>query len=95
MPALNSLASKSVGAGEQGGVLGVVNSVASLARAVGPVIGALLIESATAPGRMDDHSLRVTFWTSAAIMLAALALTIRFARVQASDPPGEVLDAGY
>jgi len=44
-PALNSLASKSVGAAEQGSVLGVTQSVASLARAVGPSIAALLIHS--------------------------------------------------
>src|SRR5205807_1400810 len=35
-PSLSSLASKSAGAGEQGGVLGAMQSVASLARAVGP-----------------------------------------------------------
>ena len=47
-PALNSLASKSVGPAEQGSVMGVTQSVASLARAVGPSIAALLIHSATA-----------------------------------------------
>src|ERR671932_437086 len=45
-PSLQTLASKSVGAGEQGGVLGVVQSVASLARAVGPTLAAWLIYSA-------------------------------------------------
>ena len=39
-PALNSLASKSVGPAEQGSVMGVTQSVASLARAVGPSIAA-------------------------------------------------------
>ncbi len=45
-PSLTSLASKSVGRAEQGGVLGVTQSVASLARVVGPLISAALIYSA-------------------------------------------------
>src|ERR1051325_3267051 len=74
-PALTSLASKSVGPGQQGGVLGVTQSTASLARAVGPSVAALLISSSIAhlganglPHYMSDHSLFVTFWTGAAIM---------------------------
>src|ERR671920_1713136 len=47
-PSLTSLASKSAGAGEQGGVLGVTQSVASLARVVGPLVSAALIYSAVA-----------------------------------------------
>ena len=91
-PALTSLASKSVGAGEQGGVLGVTQSAASLARAVGPSVAALLIHSAIAqPGAdgqshyMSDHSLFVTFWTGAAIMFAAFLLAVYFTRVHAAD----------
>src|SRR5262245_48272011 len=66
-PALTSLASKSVGADEQGSVLGVMQSAASLARAVGPSLAALLIHSAIAymgadreTHHMSDHSLFVT-----------------------------------
>src|ERR1044072_2574543 len=44
-PALTSLASKSVGAAQQGVVLGVTQSTASLARAVGPSLTAILIRS--------------------------------------------------
>ena len=91
-PSLTSLASKSVGAGEQGSVLGVTQSVASLARAVGPALAALLIHSAIAyPGRdgephfMSDHSLFVTFWAGSAIMLVALLLAIYFSRTHAAD----------
>src|SRR6266849_9529411 len=47
-PSLTSLASKSADSGEQGSVLGVTQSVASLARAVGPTIAAFLIYSAVA-----------------------------------------------
>jgi DHA1 family tetracycline resistance protein-like MFS transporter len=80
-PSLQTLASKSVGAGEQGGVLGVTQSVASMARVVGPLIQAALIYSALKnPGldgqqhNMSDHSLLVTFWTAAGIMFGAFLL---------------------
>jgi DHA1 family tetracycline resistance protein-like MFS transporter len=90
-PALTGLASTSVGRGEQGGVLGITQSVASLSRTVGPLIASYLIYSAMpALGQdqkmheMSDHSLRATFWAAAAIMLAAFLLAIYFARVYAS-----------
>src|SRR6185503_7480107 len=77
-PALNSLASKSVGPAEQGSVMGVTQSVASLARAVGPALAAFLIHSAIAYGGADgkthfmsDRSLFVTFWTGSGIMFLA------------------------
>jgi multidrug resistance protein len=86
-PALTSLASKSVGAAEQGSVLGVTQSVASLARAVGPFLAAVLINSSTAhlgadgiPHYMSDHSLFVTFWTGAAIMFVAFCLAFYYSR---------------
>ncbi|HKP73689.1 MAG TPA: MFS transporter, partial [Pyrinomonadaceae bacterium] len=91
-PSLTTLASKSVGRGEQGGVLGVTQSVASLARTVGPSIQALLIYSAVATqgadGRlhnMSDRSLYATFWTAAAIMFVAFLLASYFARAHASE----------
>src|SRR5215813_9802003 len=75
-PALTSLASKSVGPAQQGVVLGVTQSTASLARAVGPSLAALLISSSIAHlgadgllHYMSDYSLRVTFWTGAAIKI--------------------------
>ena len=80
-PALTSLASKSVGAAQQGVVLGVTQSTASLARAVGPSLTAILISSSIAHlgadgvlHYMSDQSLFVTFWTGSAIMLAATLL---------------------
>jgi len=91
-PALNSLASKSVGPAEQGSVMGVTQSVASLARAVGPSIAALLIHSQTpqvgADGvahYMSDHSLYVTFWTGALIMFFAFVLAVYFTRTHAAE----------
>jgi DHA1 family tetracycline resistance protein-like MFS transporter len=91
-PALTSLASKSVGPAEQGSVLGVTQSVASLARAVGPSLAALLIHSRVAqmgadgkPHYMSDHSLFVTFWTGSGIMFLACLLAVYFTRVQAAE----------
>ena len=91
-PSLTSLASKSVGRGEQGSVLGVTQSVASLARAVGPSLAALLIHSTNAyrgaDGKSDfmsDRSLFVTFWTGAGIMFLAFLLAAYFTRIHVSD----------
>ena len=93
-PALTSLASKSVGPAQQGVVLGVTQSVASLARAVGPFLAAVLIDSSIAhqgadgiPHYMSDHSLFVTFWTGAAIMFLAFFLAIyRHSTLQTAQP---------
>ena len=86
-PALTSLASKTAGPEQQGVVLGVTQSVASLARAVGPFLAAVLINSSIAhvgadglPHYMSDHSLYVTFWTGAAIMILAFFLAFYFSQ---------------
>jgi fucose permease len=91
-PSLTSLASKSASAGEQGGVLGVTQSVASLARAVGPLISAALIYSAVVtqgndrhPHNMSDASVAHTFWAAAAIMFVAFLIAAYFARTHASE----------
>ncbi|MDT5061864.1 MAG: transporter, family, tetracycline resistance protein [Acidobacteriota bacterium] len=91
-PSLQTLASKSVGAGEQGGVLGVTQAAASLARVVGPLIQAALIYSALkTPGRdgqlhnMSDRSLLITFWTAAGIMLGAFLLAAYLRWVSSED----------
>ena len=94
-PSLTSLASKSAGAGEQGGVLGVTQSVSSLARAVGPLVSAALIYSAVAhmghdgrPHHMSDRSVALTFWAAAALMFVAFLLAAYFARAHASEYRG-------
>jgi len=93
-PALTSLASKSAGADEQGTILGVTQSVASMARAIGPTIAALLIASPIVhtgadgqPHYMSDYSLFVTFWTGAAIMFVAFFLGLVRLRTQQSVRP--------
>ena len=102
-PSLTGLASKSVGPAEQGGVLGVTQSAASLARTVGPVISSVLIYSATRnpgldgqPHNMSDQSLRATFWAAAAIMFLAFLLALYFARGHAGEykVTGESLEVG-
>lgn len=76
-PALTSLASKIASEEEQGKALGVLQSGASLARAVGPLIGGLLIINAFE--KIDDQTLIRTFWTAAGIMFVAFLLAIYFA----------------
>lgn len=83
MPVLTSLASKSVGRSEQGSVLGVTQSAASLARVVGPLLSAFLIYSATGPKHISDASVRATFWAGAAIMFVAFLAAVQFARSHA------------
>ncbi len=100
-PSLTSLASKSASAAEQGSVLGVTQSVASVARAVGPSIAAVLIYSAVAhfgfdrqPQNMSDASIQRTFWTAAAIQFGAFLLAIYFARAyRGKFSTGEVAEA--
>ncbi|HTH52030.1 MAG TPA: MFS transporter [Pyrinomonadaceae bacterium] len=77
-PAIQSLASKAAGEHEQGKALGIMQSGASLARAVGPFIAGILLN--TAAGKVSDHSLTVTFWTAAGIMFVAFVGAIVFAR---------------
>jgi DHA1 family tetracycline resistance protein-like MFS transporter len=89
-PSLTSLASKSAGRGEQGGVLGVTQSVASLARAVGPTLSAWLIYSAvTQEGarvrNISDRSILHTFGAAAGIMFLAFLLAAYFARAHSHD----------
>lgn len=72
-PTLNGLASKSVGAAWQGRMLGVMASVASLARIIGPVLGGWLLSLDADQG---PHYGRSPYWTSGVIMFVALALAV-------------------
>ena len=100
-PTLTSLASKSASAAEQGGVLGVTQSVASLARAVGPSIAAFLMYSMVAhmgldgrPQNMSNSSIFRTFWTAAIIQFIAFVCAGYFAWAYAKKySDGEVAEA--
>lgn len=77
-PGLTSLASKTADERDQGRSLGILQSGASLARAVGPILGGVLLNNAA--NAIDDSSLYRTFWTAAAIMLIAFGVAFYFER---------------
>jgi len=85
-PTLNALASKAVDAASQGSVLGVMSSVGSLARILGPPFAGWLLSRDIA--REATHFGRSPYWTSAIMMLVgfAVALTLGTARVRALEP---------
>jgi DHA1 family tetracycline resistance protein-like MFS transporter len=76
-PTLNALASKAVDAASQGSVLGVMSSVGSLARILGPPFGGWLLSRDLTD--QAGHFGRTPYWTTTIIMLAgfAAALTLR------------------
>jgi DHA1 family tetracycline resistance protein-like MFS transporter len=86
-PALTSIASKEALDEDQGKILGIMQSAASLARAIGPALSAVLLYSAFAPNNISDDSLFRTFWAAAAIMVAALLLSIYFAKMKKEGEP--------
>ncbi len=82
-PALTSLASKVASEREQGKALGLMQSGASLARAIGPAIGGLLLNNAF--GKLDDTTILRTFWTAAGIMVLTFVLALYFAGSMSHD----------
>jgi len=74
-PALTTLTSRGATGDNQGATLGVAQSAASAARAVGPVMAAFLIHSAVSARQIDDNSILRTFWVSAGIVAAAGVLS--------------------
>jgi multidrug resistance protein len=81
-PTLNAMASRSVNASWQGRVLGVMQSAASLARIIGPVVGGVLLSQ---QDRSSSSYGRAPFWTAGVIMFVALivAMTLRGSPVPA------------
>lgn len=82
-PALTSLASKAASEDEQGQALGILQSSASLARVIGPLLCGILLNNAVQ--QVDDSTLLRTFWVAAGIMLVALVTSIYFARSSATQ----------
>jgi len=85
-PALSSLASKNSGDHEQGRVMGVMQSGASLARAIGPLIGGILLNNSL--NKIDQVTIFRTFWAAAVIMFVAVLAAMYFARTSKGKAGG-------
>jgi MFS family permease len=77
-PALTSLVSKLSHEHEQGKSLGVLQSGASLARAIGPTIGGLLLNNQF--NQLDGHTVFRTFTAASAIMFVAFIAAVYFTK---------------
>ncbi|MFN2393635.1 MAG: MFS transporter [Pyrinomonadaceae bacterium] len=82
-PALSSLASKVAGDNEQGKALGTLQSGASLARAIGPAVGGVLLNNAV--NQVDNFTVQRTFWVAATIMIVAAFIAVYFAKMEQSQ----------
>jgi MFS family permease len=78
-PSLTSLASKITHEHHQGKALGIMQGGASLARAIGPAIGGVLLTNAA--NTMDGSTLYRTFFTAAAIMFVAFLIAVYSVRL--------------
>jgi MFS family permease len=76
-PANNSLLSKLAPQDETGGVMGIGQSMSTLGRILGPVIGGLLF---------DNMGPSTPYWLGAICMLLAFALSFRLPRIQKIQP---------
>jgi DHA1 family tetracycline resistance protein-like MFS transporter len=83
-PVLNGLASKSVSGAWQGRVLGVLQSVASLARIIGPALGGFLL-TIDATKDISFYG-RTPFWAGAGIMVIAFGLALTLHSAKTSTP---------
>jgi predicted MFS family arabinose efflux permease len=75
-PVLSSLVSRVAGAHEQGGVLGLAQSLASLGRIVGPAWGGFLF---------DRYGMSFPYLSGAAIMLVAVIVSMASLRTDVAD----------
>ncbi|MEO6589536.1 MAG: MFS transporter [Pyrinomonadaceae bacterium] len=83
-PAITSLASKISDDATQGKSLGVLQSFASLARAIGPAVGGVLLNNAV--NQVDDFTIQRTFWMASAIMVVTVFIAIYFAKINPKNP---------
>jgi MFS transporter, DHA1 family, tetracycline resistance protein len=79
-PALTSVASKVSSQNEQGRSLGVLQSGASLARAIGPVVGGILLNNSL--NQIDSSTIQRTFWTAAGIMMVTIFVAVYFSKME-------------
>lgn len=82
-PALTSLVSKISHEHKQGSSLGIMQSGASLARALGPTLGGILLNNAV--NKIDDATIYRTFWTASAIMFVAFLIAAYCVKVIVVD----------
>jgi DHA1 family tetracycline resistance protein-like MFS transporter len=75
-PAVTSLVSKISDETEQGKSLGVMQSGASLARAIGPALGGVLLNNSV--NHIDNFTIQRTFWTASIIMIVAAVIAVYF-----------------
>jgi len=80
-PSLQSLLSRHTAATQQGGVLGVGQSISALARILAPILGLTL----------NDRNITLPYWTAAAIMAGGVVLTIALRRPE--DVAGHAAEA--
>jgi MFS transporter, DHA1 family, tetracycline resistance protein len=73
-PAVTSLVSKISDDAGQGKALGVMQSGASLARAIGPALGGVLLNNSL--NHVDNFTIHRTFWTASAIMIVAALISL-------------------
>lgn len=78
-PAVMSVVSKISDEAGQGKALGVMQSGASLARAIGPALGGVLLNNAV--NHVDDFTITRTFWTASIIMIVAAIISVFFAKM--------------
>ncbi len=84
-PSLTSLASKISPEDRQGVSLGIMQSGASLARAIGPTVGGLLLNNAL--NKVDDVTVTRTFWTASLVMFVAMGAAIYAVKIVRDHQP--------
>ena len=84
-PSLTSLASKISPEDRQGVSLGIMQSGASLARAIGPTIGGFLLNNAI--NKVDDMTVTRTFWTASFVMFVAMGAAIYAVKIVREHQP--------
>ncbi|MFC1627894.1 MFS transporter [Gemmatimonadota bacterium] len=77
-PSLNSLISRSVSPEEQGGIMGITQSLGGLARVIGPIWGGFTFS-------LIGHS--APYWTAAILMGGACLLAVQVFRKRSPPPP--------
>jgi DHA1 family tetracycline resistance protein-like MFS transporter len=84
-PSLTALGSKVSPEDRQGVSLGIMQSGASLARAIGPTVGGFLLNNAI--NKVDDVTVTRTFWTASVVMFVAMGAAIYAVKIVREHQP--------